>query len=240
MYLGILTLTTKNLRVLFASISIILLLGVASPSFADPRLPENECDCERPSSANSSFADQRMGFIRMQIFRNLRTSINDIDFKDKSDEFKSSRFDTDATTGYLFDWHLKTRNSARPGGLSHYHGVAFEFYETSEQESKNRLKLDNYFIGYRYYFFGLYAGVNLALFSKATFIDPDGVVYPVSFKRRPVAYTLGYSYTFPFGLILGVHYLDILPTDYQFRDPSRLNIEDLTVRMFGVAFSFQR
>ncbi len=203
MSLAVPTLRAKKLRALFASASIILLIGIASPSFADSRL---------------------------QAFLSLGSGgslFQDIDFEGKSGEF-----DDKSGSGILFDWTVDTPDSILTGGLSR-HGLSIDYYDTSEQEGEDSIEITSIFVGYRYHFLKrFYAGASIALNSEA--VHSEAGLDPATANANPIAYTFGYSYGFPIGPTLGVHYMNSLPTDYEFDDPTRSDLEDLTVTTIGV------
>ena len=208
----------KKIKVVFVSASIILLLGVASPSFANFHY---QIFFDFGSSVNS----MELG------------SLDDVDFKDRDGEFKPDGFDTGATSGFSFYLPLQTEVSFYSILFCDHSGFLFEGYETFEQGHENYVEVDNILTGYRCYCRDLYVGGSVAFISQATFVNPDGV-YHLDVKRLPFALTLGYSYRFLSGLTLGVHYINILPTDYEFSNPSRPDIENLSVSTIGATFGF--
>jgi len=202
----------KKLRVLFASASIIMLIGFTSPSFADSRL---------------------------QVFLSLGSEgdlFQDIDFKDKSGEF-----DNEYGGGILFDWTMDTPDSIFSGGLSG-HGISIEYYELGEEEDDVRLEVSGVFVGYRYHFFSrFYAGASIALNSEAAAgpggIDPvtaqaNPISYTLGYSHRfPLGLTLGVHYM----NTLATDY----KIDEPDRAGGITEIEDLSVRAIGATIGFR-
>ncbi len=190
MPLAVPTLMAKKLRVLFASASILMLLGIASPSFADSRL---------------------------QVFLSLGNEGNlfqDIDYENKVEEP-----DVGYGGGVLLDWTLDTPDSILTGGLSG-HGISIDYYDIGEDIDDTTHDISSIFVGYRYHFLGrFYAGASIALASEAVAsIEGEGLD-PLVAEGNPIAFTLGYSHRFPLGLTLGVHYMNSIPTDYEINNP---------------------
>ena len=158
----------------------------------------------------------------------------DIDFKDKGREL-----DSESGNGILFDWALTTPDSILSGGLSN-HAVAVDYYSFGEEEDQKSIQTNNLFVGYRYHFLSnFYLGASLALASD---LEWDcGPNADLSASSRPLAYTLGYTHTFPFGLSLGVHYFNSLASDYELDDPALgatcgvdKDLEDVTLSLIGL------
>ena len=155
----------------------------------------------------------------------------DVDFNDKGASLES-----ESGGGFLFDWAPSTPDIIFSGGLSN-HAVSVDYYSLGEEESGQSIKADNLFVGWRYHFLSnFYLGLSLALASDIEWDCNADDGRNLSGSSRPVAYTFGYSYTFPFLLSLGVHYFSTLASDYELDEPAcgrEGNLEDVTFSLVG-------
>ena len=173
--------------------------------------------------ASPAFADTRL-----QALFSLTSAIDsfqDIDFTDKGEDLNS-----ETGSGILFDWTMPTPDSILSGGLSN-HAVAIDYYELREEEDGLVYAAENFFIGYRYHFLSrFYAGVSVGLVSELEVGESQA-------SATPLAYTLGYSYKFPFGFTLGGHVFRTLSEDYEI--DSGGEIEDVTLSLIGLTLGFR-
>ncbi len=225
----------KKLRIFLVSVSILLLIGLASPSFAD--------------TTDWKF----LSGLDMQLFYGFE---NVLQFEDTFSFSEDPVYDSGNGYGILvFGIYNIT-------GLSFEH-YEFNYSEANNPFREFReINVSWTLIGYRHYPFsgpdriGFYIGASIGLadarFSTDRFVLAGGSSFPIVF-------TFGYLYKFPFGVTLSVHLMHSASEDYGDGDGDEnedenevdeerqestqpdtlMDINDLTLTMFGIAVGYR-